>query len=142
MVRQMEAGEVSALLELDTVAHLATLDDDGFPHVTPIWFIWHDGAFYFASDTNRPHVARLRRDARAGVVVDIEAARRSDGERPNQHVRAVGRAVAEPDVEGRWTARIWEKYGGDPAETADRLAGRRRSVIRLVPESMVTVASV
>ena len=100
MVRQMEAGEVSALLELDAVAHLATLDGDGYPHVTPIWFVWQDGAFYFASDTNRPHVARLRRDVRAGVVVDIEAAKRSDGERPNQQVRAVGEAVVEPDVDG------------------------------------------
>jgi nitroimidazol reductase NimA-like FMN-containing flavoprotein (pyridoxamine 5'-phosphate oxidase superfamily) len=72
MVRQLKPGEVSALLELDAVAHLATLDGDGFPHVTPVWFVWLDSAFYFASDTHRPHVARLQRDRRAGVVVERE----------------------------------------------------------------------
>lgn len=32
--------QVDDLLGRDVVAHLATLDADGYPHVTPLWFIW------------------------------------------------------------------------------------------------------
>jgi Pyridoxamine 5'-phosphate oxidase len=35
--RQLGADEVEQLLACDIPAHLATLDAEGFPHVTPLW---------------------------------------------------------------------------------------------------------
>lgn len=142
MVRRLAEDETAALLALDTVAHFSTLDDAGYPVVIPIWFLWRDNAFHFASDTNQGHVSRVLNDSRAGVVIDTEAVLRPDGERPNQQVRAIGHATVEPDTEGTWSARIWQKYGADPTRIADRLAGRSRSVIHLAPTSIIAVASV
>jgi hypothetical protein len=44
-IERFEATEIAAVLALDIPAHLATIDPDGYPRITPIWFIWEDGAF-------------------------------------------------------------------------------------------------
>ncbi len=62
----MSDPEIEALLALEVPARVATLDRDGFPHVTPLWFVWSGGAFYMTSLYDRPHLNRLRRNSRAG----------------------------------------------------------------------------
>ena len=66
--RRMEPSEIDALLKLDIVARLATLDRAGFPHVTPLWFVWAEGAFLMTSIADRPHLRRLADDPRVGTV--------------------------------------------------------------------------
>jgi Pyridoxamine 5'-phosphate oxidase len=41
--RRMTAEEIDALVSAAVPARLATIDRDGFPHATPLWFIWADG---------------------------------------------------------------------------------------------------
>jgi PPOX class probable F420-dependent enzyme len=142
--RPLDPGEIEALLGLDVPARLATLDRDGFPHVTPLWFLWSDGAFYMTSVADRPHLRRLAANPRAGVVVDTEDAERDDGQRPNRQVRAIGEAQVFSDSGGQWTMRITEKYvrgAGAAASIASRAADQR-VVVRLRPARIVAVASV
>ncbi|MDQ6804020.1 MAG: pyridoxamine 5'-phosphate oxidase family protein, partial [Actinomycetota bacterium] len=80
--RRLEPGEIDSLISLDVPARLATLDQDGFPHVTPLWFVWADGAFFMTSIADRPHVRRLSHDCRAGLCIDVEDPERTDGQRP------------------------------------------------------------
>ena len=138
--RRLDAGETEALLALDVPAHLATLDRDGFPHVTPIWFVWEDGAFHMTSIADRPHLSRLRRNPNAGIGIDTEDPERGDGQRPNRQVRATGTAELFPDDGGTWTRKITEKYvrgAGGAARAADE-----RVVFCLRPARLVAVASV
>jgi hypothetical protein len=125
MVRPLGKEEIAGLLASDVIARVATIDADGYPHVTPLWFLWADGAFHLTSDAGRPHLARLRANPRAGLVIDVEGEQCADGERPNRQVRAVGDAVLSPDVGGAWTVRIWGKYIGGRAtvDPAARLRG-------------------
>ena len=51
---------------------LATVDANGYPDVTPLWFLWADGAFHVTSRPEAPHLDRLARDPRVGVLVDVE----------------------------------------------------------------------
>jgi len=142
--RPLSAEEIDALLTADVPARLATLDRQGFPHVTPLWFIWDGGAFYLTSFPDRPHVRRLERDPRAGICVDVEEPERDNGERPNQQVRAVGTAKLFTDDGGLWTRRITRKYvtGARADERAEQRAAQPRTVIRLAPARLVAVASV
>src|SRR5581483_3247223 len=71
--RPLSESETRRLLERDVPARLATVDGSGFPHVTPLWFVWAEGAFHLTSFRDRRHVARLRGNPRAGVCVDVEA---------------------------------------------------------------------
>jgi nitroimidazol reductase NimA-like FMN-containing flavoprotein (pyridoxamine 5'-phosphate oxidase superfamily) len=141
--RRLDQHEIQALLGLDVPARLATLDRDGFPHVTPLWFVWTDGAFYMTSIADRPHLRRLAANPRAGLLIDVEDSERDDGERPNRQVRAVGEAELFPDEGGRWTTEITAKYlrGPGAAAGAASRAADDRVVVRLRPVRVVAVAS-
>jgi PPOX class probable F420-dependent enzyme len=54
-------------------AVLATHDGDGGIHLTPIWFLFEDDRFYFASSSRSRKVRNLERSSSASVVVDARA---------------------------------------------------------------------
>jgi nitroimidazol reductase NimA-like FMN-containing flavoprotein (pyridoxamine 5'-phosphate oxidase superfamily) len=66
----MSDAEVDAFLATERVMRLATLDDDGWPAVVPVWFVWHDGAFWVWNLTRAKRTARLEAGTRAAFVVD------------------------------------------------------------------------
>jgi PPOX class probable F420-dependent enzyme len=49
---------------------LATHDPDGGIHLTPIWFLFEDDRFYFASSSGSRKVKNVERSSSASVVVD------------------------------------------------------------------------
>jgi PPOX class probable F420-dependent enzyme len=51
-------------------AVLATHDSDGGIHLTPIWFLFEDGRFHFASSSGSRKVKNVERSFSASVVVD------------------------------------------------------------------------
>ena len=66
----MSDAEVDAFLTTERVMRLATLDDDGWPAVVPVWFVWHEGAFWVWNLTRAKRTARLEAGTRASFVVD------------------------------------------------------------------------
>ncbi|MFF0500074.1 pyridoxamine 5'-phosphate oxidase family protein [Nocardia aobensis] len=140
-MRRLDELEVEHLLFSDTVARLATIDSHGYPHVTPIWFLCVDGVFHLTSYVGRPHLDRIVRNPRVGLVIDVEAALRPDGERPNKQVRVIGDATVSPDRGGVWTARIRTKYVDAATCAADNVA-RERALITVVPRTITAVASI
>jgi PPOX class probable F420-dependent enzyme len=51
-------------------AVLATHDPDGGIHLTPIWFLFEDDCFYFASPSGSRKAKNVERSFSASVVVD------------------------------------------------------------------------
>ena len=51
-------------------AVLASHDSDGGIHLTPIWFLFEDDRFYFASSSGSRKVKNVERSSSASVVVD------------------------------------------------------------------------
>ncbi len=51
-------------------AVLATHDPDGGIHLTPIWFLFEDDCFYFASPSGSRKARNVQRSVSASVVVD------------------------------------------------------------------------
>jgi PPOX class probable F420-dependent enzyme len=144
MVRRLVSSEMEELLRLTVPVHLATVDGEGFPHITPLWFDWDGEALWMTSLPDKPHLRRLRRNPSASVCIDVEGDERDDGERPNRQVRATGRAELVDDVGGVHTRRITEKYLRGPGRDAmvRRRTGTPRVAVRLVPRNVVAVASV
>ena len=144
MPRDLSQWEMAELLDRPVPCKLATVDADGYPHVTPLWFHWDGEVIRMTSLRGKPHLRRLRLNARVCVLVDVEGDERADGERPNRQVRLVGDAELSDDLDGWWTRCITERYlrGPSAERVTDRRAADRRMVIALRPRSVVAVASV
>jgi nitroimidazol reductase NimA-like FMN-containing flavoprotein (pyridoxamine 5'-phosphate oxidase superfamily) len=100
LIHRLSEGEIAELLALDVPAHLATVDPQGFPRITPIWFLWENGTFYMTSVKGKPHLRNLERNPKASVCVDIEECL-TDGQRPSRQVKAYGEARLADDTGGR-----------------------------------------
>jgi PPOX class probable F420-dependent enzyme len=136
---RLDSTGIASVLALDIPAHLATIDSNGYPRITPIWFIWEAGAFWMSSVEGQPHLLNLLRDPRAAVSVDTETGVAVRGVRENRRVRAQGRAELGPDKDGQWTRRITLKYvpGADGEAAAAQRAAMPRVVITLRPERLI-----
>ena len=65
-----------AVLESDALAHLATIDQDGTPHVTCAWIGVHGDQLVMATLMDQRKLRNMRRDPR--VTVSIETAVMND----------------------------------------------------------------
>lgn len=141
--RQLPDEEVEEILALDVPARLATVDPDGYPRITPIWFLWDGEAFQMTSLEGRPHLANLRRDRRAAICVDTEDPHPVGGVRANRQVKAQCLAEISPDEGGLCTRRITRKYvpGTEGEAAAERRAGMPRVLITLRPEWLVRIGT-
>lgn len=128
----MPEDELRALLAERRYATLATHDRDGTIHLTPVWFLFDDGRFYFGSSSASRKVENLRRSPSASVIVD---ARRPGSER---WVSASGTTdILTGDEALAINARIRERYltqeAIDDARIGPVFASGDDVTIRLTP---------
>ena len=70
---KLAPDEVRAFLEEPGhLVRLATVDDDGAPHVVPIWFIYEDGRIWITPRERSSWWRHVQRDRRVALVVDEE----------------------------------------------------------------------
>jgi hypothetical protein len=65
----MSGEELDAFLAAERTCRVATVGAAG-PHVSPLWFVWHEGALWLHSITRSQRWADLTNDPRAAVVID------------------------------------------------------------------------
>lgn len=87
---------------------IATVDGDGHPHVTPIWFVYEDGRVWFTPREQSAWLQHIRAHPRIAVTIDEEAA-------PYRKVIVEGEAtivhdLGEDDVWRDRYRRISERY--------------------------------
>jgi PPOX class probable F420-dependent enzyme len=111
---------------------LATVREDGRPHLAPVWFdVDEDGSLFFNTGQSTVKGRNLTRDGRASMCVDDERP-------PFSFVVVEGRAEIIDDLTEvrRWATRIGGRYMG-PARAEEY--GARNGVsgellVRLRPE--------
>lgn len=59
--------ELNELLTGERTLRAATVSADGWPHVVPLWFVWHDGAIF----VNNLKRSKRTRDIEAGSRVAL-----------------------------------------------------------------------
>lgn len=72
----MVHDEVRRVLESDALAHVATVDADGRPHVTIAWVGLEDDEVVFATLSDQRKLRNVRRDPR--VTISIETPRTNE----------------------------------------------------------------
>ncbi len=66
----MTDTELDTFFAEERVLRLATIDDEGWPAVVPVWFVWHEGAFWVWNLDRAKRTARLEAGTRCAFVVD------------------------------------------------------------------------
>lgn len=67
---RMTDAEIAAFLAECKSLQVATLDKDGAPHLTTVWFAVHHGAWLFETYGKSQKVVNLRRDPRVAVLCE------------------------------------------------------------------------
>ena len=136
---RMSDEETWRFIEERRALQVATLNRDGTPQLTTLWFAVVDGAIIFETFTKSQKVVNLKRDPRIAVLVE-------DGDTYDQ-LRGVsinGRAelVEEPVAVERYAAAVVAKYNPElPPESqaqAAAMMARKRTVVIIRPERIAS----
>lgn len=109
----MTTGEISAFVEQQRTATMATIGPDGMPHLVAMWYAVIDGAIWFETKARSQKAVNLRRDDRITVLIE-------SGHTYNtlKGVSFEGRGVIVEDPDALWAVgvNIWERYTGPYSE--------------------------
>jgi PPOX class probable F420-dependent enzyme len=103
------------LLTRGVLMRVATVDREGDPHVTPIWFLFEDGRIWFTPREQSAWLQHIRAHPRIAVTIDEEAApyRKVTVEGPAEIVHDLGNDDAWRDRYRRITERYTTPDGGE-----------------------------
>jgi PPOX class probable F420-dependent enzyme len=130
---------LDVLLREPIVARLATIDDDGYPYVVPVWTEWDGTAMWLVARARSAYAAHLT--ARPRVALSVVR----DGDAAETRALILGRAevVAGPgplsgemEAVARRMARRYE--GADGERYIDESLAWPRILVRVVPDRIRT----
>lgn len=124
--------ELDEFLTGSRTLRLATVGDDGVPHVVPLWFVWHDGAVWLNSLAKSERHRHLRSGRPVGLVVD-------DGERYEElrGVRISGRPEIVPDDDAV-RIEVHQRFGQKYFGTTELPNQRSYETVRIVPDEIAS----
>lgn len=70
VVPGMSRRDLVKYLSLPLIAKLATVNRDGSPQISPVWFSYRDRAIYIATYEDAVKIKNIRRDSRVSVIID------------------------------------------------------------------------
>jgi PPOX class probable F420-dependent enzyme len=106
------------------VASLATIDPDGFPQLTEVWFLLDDGELRLSLNTARQKTRNLTERPECSLLL-------LDLANPYRYLELRGRARIEPDDDYVFARKVGAKYNAD-LKVHDR-PGESRVVVTIEP---------
>jgi PPOX class probable F420-dependent enzyme len=111
-------------------ATLATIDDDGYPQLTEVWFLHDDGELQISLNSSRRKTHNLEQRPECSVLL-------LDVQNPYRYLEVRGRARLEPDRDGAIASKVGSKYGADLQEYDQ--PGDTRFVLTVEPKKVHAV---
>ena len=109
---------------------LATIDPQGLPQLTEVWFLHDAGELKLWLNTRRAKTRNLRERPECSLLV-------LDVENPRRYLEVRGRARIEPDPDYANAAKLGAKYGMDLGGID--APGESRVVVTIEPEKVYAV---
>jgi uncharacterized protein len=146
-----DSKEMARILASTNIGRLATVDSEGYPYITPVNFLFHEGCVYFHCAAEGEKLANLIRDPRVCFEADVPLAYLEVAFNPERNpcrthqlyhcVIIRGSARVIPDGERKTTVlnTLVAKHEGNrefPAVTADSADYRACRVVEIRPERM------
>jgi PPOX class probable F420-dependent enzyme len=125
--------ELDAFLSQPRMAHIATVSAQCKPRVSPIWYLYEDGCFYFTTRLGRVKSNHIQRNAQIALSI-------ASDERPYRAVCAFGTAQLIQKDRDRWLERISTRYGEREGREwlSEAVKQEGRVVFRLQPDRIIS----
>lgn len=125
------ASHSDLLTNKQAFAHIATLNADGSPQVTPVWVDFDGTHVVVNTARGRIKTRNLEREPRVALSI-------SDPENPYRYIGIQGRVIAMTESGGdAHIDKMAKKYLGKDSYPF-RAPGERRVVVTIVPEKVHT----
>jgi PPOX class probable F420-dependent enzyme len=111
-------------------ASLATVNNDGFPQVTEVWFLYEGGELKTSLNSSRVKTRNLMQRPQCSLFL-------LDLQNPYRHLEVRGNARIEPDDDYAFARKVGEKYDTD-LSVHDR-PGETRVVVAIEPVNVRAV---
>lgn len=146
-----EPAEMARILASTNIGRLATIDSEGYPYITPVNFVFHEGSVYFHCASEGEKLANLKRNPQVCFEADIPLAYLEVAFNPERNpcrthqfyhcVVIRGSARVLPDGEQKTTAlnALVAKHEGNrsfPAISPDSPDYKACRVVAIKPEKM------
>src|SRR6202171_2553848 len=130
----MSRADIDEFVAGSRAGTLATVDRDGQPHLTAMWYAVVDGEIWFETKAKSQKAVNIRRDPRITFLLE-------DGETYDTlrgvSFEGTAETVDDPDAIFRVGVSVWERYTGpytDDAKTAVDMMMNNRVAVHLVVE--------
>ena len=133
---RLTADEQAAFLREHRKAALATIDKNGFPHVTAMNFIMRDGAFYMTSYGKAQKVVNIRRNPKIAIMAEAGTAY---AELKGVMARGLCEIIEGEEAVHQvfaWSAEARGESYSRPAGASS--SAPKRVVLKLVPQNIVS----
>jgi PPOX class probable F420-dependent enzyme len=88
------------------IATLATIDDDSFPQLSVVWFLYDDGVIRISLSSGRFKTRNLAKRPECSLLI-------LDPQNPFRYLEVRGRARVEEDEGRALVAKVEQKYSAD-----------------------------
>lgn len=113
------------------VGTLATIDDDGYPQLSEVWFLHDDGELKLSLNTSRHKTKNLSSRPQCSLlIVDLQ--------NPYRYLEVRGNAHLEPDDDYAFARKVGAKYGGADLSDHDQ-PGETRVIVTIEPTKVHAV---
>lgn len=128
---RMSPHEIESFIQERKSLQVATLNRDGSPHLTTLWFAVVDGDIVFETFTKSQKIANLSRDPRIAVLLEDGV---EYGELQGVSINGVAELHKDPQEVHRYATAVMARNNPDvPREdlsrAAERLAAKRTAVV-------------
>jgi len=150
-----DAKEMIRILASTNIGRLATVDAEGYPYITPLNFVFHDGCVYFHCAPEGEKLDNLARTPRVCFEVDVPLAYLEVDFNPDRNpcrthqlyhsviIRGVARVVPDGELKTTVLNALVAKHEGNrdfPAVTSDSTGYKTCCVVEIRPERMTAKA--
>jgi PPOX class probable F420-dependent enzyme len=128
--------EQAAFLQEHRKAALATIGQDGFPHVVAMNFFAQDGAFYMTSYAKAQKVLNIRRNPKVALMVEAgDTYAELRGVMVRGHCEIIEGTEA---VRAAFVAMAAARQSGAPRPQQAKDSAAKRVVLKIVPEKIAS----
>jgi hypothetical protein len=112
------------------VASFATIDRDGFPQLTEVWFLFDEGELKLSLNSARHKLQNLQDRSQCSLqILDLE--------QPWRYLEVRGYARLEPDADYAFAGKVGAKYNADLK--AHDQPGESRYIVTIEPVKIYPV---